>query len=458
MGDQHQGHAARRPSSEEKVGDLAALRLVEIAGWLVGEQDGRLGDQGAGNGDALLLAAGEFGRIVADSIGEAHRRELAERAVEGVASAGKLQRHRDILQGRHVGDEVEGLENDADCAAAEGGEGILAKAAEVGVGDSNPPAIRPFQAGHYHEERRLAGARRTDQAHRLPGRHRQADAPQDVDPRRASAKRQVDISERDDGFGQTGNTLYRPGQRSGRPRNGEESVIAQKHGGFKMAAPSWGLGLGLLVGLALTSAAAAAPTAPQPGEAASLAPLRLVVVGDSLSSGYGLKAADAFPAALQKALADDRRPVTVVNAGVSGDTANDGLARLDWSVGSDANAVILELGANDALRGIDPAITRAALDAILTRLKTRHLPVLLAGMLAPPNMGDSYAAAFDGIFPDLAKSRGVPLYPFFLDGVATDPKLEQDDGMHPNAAGVAVIVQRILPAVEALIAQAPAAR
>jgi acyl-CoA thioesterase-1 len=235
-------------------------------------------------------------------------------------------------------------------------------------------------------------------------------------------------------------------------------VIAQKHGGFKMAAALWRRSLGLSVGLALTGAAAVAPTAPGPAGAASMAPVQLVVLGDSLSAGYGLKAAAAFPAELQKALADDGRTVTVVNAGVSGDTANDGLTRLDWSVGPDASAVILELGANDALRGIDPAITRAALDAILARLKARHLPVLLAGMLAPPNMGESYAAAFDRIFPDLAKSRGVPLYPFFLDGVATDPKLEQGDGMHPNSAGVAVIVHRILPTVEALIAPAAAAR
>jgi acyl-CoA thioesterase-1 len=183
-------------------------------------------------------------------------------------------------------------------------------------------------------------------------------------------------------------------------------------------------------------------------------PLTLVVVGDSLSAGLGLANGDSFPSQLQRALAADGRLVSVVNAGVSGDTASDGLARIDWSVGPEANAVILELGANDALRGIDPGLTRKALDAILIRLEQRHLPVLLAGMLAPPNMGADYAAAFAAIYPDLAASHHLALYPFFLDGVATNSKLEQADGMHPTAAGVAVMVQKILPSVETLLAHA----
>jgi acyl-CoA thioesterase-1 len=229
-------------------------------------------------------------------------------------------------------------------------------------------------------------------------------------------------------------------------------VIAQKHGTFKIGVPVRRAAHWLLVALALTVADAAASGPATPAGAPPAAPFKLVVLGDSLSAGLGLKAADAFPAQLQKALAASHPGVTVVNAGVSGDTASDGLARLDWSVGPEAGAVILELGANDALRGIDPAATRAALDAILARLEARHIPVLLAGMRAPPNMGDTYGAAFNSIFPELARSRGVPFYPFFLEGVAADAKLEQADGIHPNAAGVLVIVGRMLPAVEALIA------
>jgi acyl-CoA thioesterase-1 len=186
-------------------------------------------------------------------------------------------------------------------------------------------------------------------------------------------------------------------------------------------------------------------------------PLRIVALGDSLAAGYGLESPDAFTGALQAALAERGHDVVIVNAGVSGDTASDGLARVDWSVGEDADAVIVELGANDALRGVDPAITRDALDRLLARLGERGLPVLLAGMMAPPNLGEDYAAAFDPIYAELAEKHGTLLYPFFLDGVAADASLNQPDGIHPNAEGVAVIVERIVPSVEALIGRASAA-
>lgn len=187
-------------------------------------------------------------------------------------------------------------------------------------------------------------------------------------------------------------------------------------------------------------------------------PVKIVALGDSLTAGFGLPGAEAFPAKLQAALNAKGIAATVANAGVSGDTASGGLERLDWSVPADAGAVIVELGANDALRGLDPKLTEKALDAILTKLAARHLPVLLAGMKAPPNMGADYAKAFDAIYPALAAKHAVIFYPFFLDGVAADAKLNQGDGMHPNAAGVDIIVARILPSVEALIARARSAQ
>jgi acyl-CoA thioesterase-1 len=182
-------------------------------------------------------------------------------------------------------------------------------------------------------------------------------------------------------------------------------------------------------------------------------PLRIVALGDSLMAGYGLAEKEGFPAKLQAALRAKGHDVEVINAGVSGDTASGGLARLDWSVPKDAAAVILELGANDALRAVNPAETRKALDEALRRLRERKLEVLLAGMLAPPNMGADYSTAFDRIYPELAQKHGVMLYPFFLDGVAAVEKLNQRDGIHPTAAGIDVIVERILPSVEKLIAQ-----
>ena len=180
-------------------------------------------------------------------------------------------------------------------------------------------------------------------------------------------------------------------------------------------------------------------------------PVKLVVLGDSLSAGYGLGAQDAFPQKLQKALQSKGIAIDVINAGVSGDTVSGGRDRLDWSVPEGTDAVIVELGANDALRGIDPAVTRAALADIIQRLRARKIAVMLCGMLAPPNYGADYDARFNSIYPDVAKQFDVPLYPFFLEGVAADAKLNQGDGIHPTAAGVDVIVANIMPAVEAFI-------
>jgi len=185
--------------------------------------------------------------------------------------------------------------------------------------------------------------------------------------------------------------------------------------------------------------------------AAEARPIRMVVLGDSLSAGLGLAANDAFPAKLQKALKDKGISVEMTNAGVSGDTASGGRERLDWSVPEGTQAVIVELGANDALRGIDPAVTRAALSDILTRLKARNISVMLCGMVSPPNYGRDYAERFNTIYPELAKSFGVPLYPFFLEGVAADAKLNQADGIHPTPQGVDIIVHNIMPTVEAFL-------
>jgi acyl-CoA thioesterase-1 len=204
----------------------------------------------------------------------------------------------------------------------------------------------------------------------------------------------------------------------------------------------------LVLLLGLTAAGPAMAAGPAGNEAK---PIRMVVLGDSLSAGLGLSAADAFPAKLQKALKDKGINVEMTNAGVSGDTASGGRERLDWSVPDGTQAVIVELGANDALRGIDPKVTRAALSDILTRLKARNIAVMLCGMMAPPNYGRDYAERFNTIYSDLAKSFGVPLYPFFLDGVAADARLNQADGIHPTPQGVDIIVKNMMPMVEAFL-------
>lgn len=181
------------------------------------------------------------------------------------------------------------------------------------------------------------------------------------------------------------------------------------------------------------------------------APTKIVVLGDSLSAGYKLPREAAFTSQLEAALKAKGYQVTVPNTGVSGETTSGGLSRLDWILADQPGLMIVELGANDGLRGIDPARTRENLDTILGKLKARGVPVVLAGMMAPRNLGSDYGKVFDAIYPDLTKKHGVPLYPFFLEGVAMDPKLNQEDGMHPTAEGVAIIVKNILPTIIAAL-------
>lgn len=190
-----------------------------------------------------------------------------------------------------------------------------------------------------------------------------------------------------------------------------------------------------------------------PAFEAIAAPIKIVALGDSLTAGFGLPREDGFTIRLQAALVAKGYDVEIVNAGVSGDTTSGGRARLEWSLGADAQAVFLELGANDMLRGIKPDLIRANLDTILSSLKARNIPVLIAGMQAAPNLGTEYGTAFNAIYPDLAQKYDTLLYPFFLDGVAGNQALNQPDGIHPSAEGVQVIVERILPSVEELINQ-----
>lgn len=190
---------------------------------------------------------------------------------------------------------------------------------------------------------------------------------------------------------------------------------------------------------------------------AAAEPTRLMVLGDSLTAGYGLPSEHGFTVQLEDALREQGLDVVVLNAGVSGDTTAGGVARLDWALADAPTHVIVELGSNDALRGIDPAVARENLDTILQRLADEEIPVLLAGMLAPPNNGSEYAAEFNAIYPDLAESYDIPLYPFFLEGVATIPALNQGDRIHPNRAGVAEIVRRMVPAVSDWLESRPGA-
>jgi acyl-CoA thioesterase I len=221
--------------------------------------------------------------------------------------------------------------------------------------------------------------------------------------------------------------------------------------------------LGLLLGIVALcgslNAASAQGSAPKGSEASAMTkPIKIAAFGDSLTAGYLLAPSEAFPVVLGKVLAARGHNVEMINAGVSGDTTSAARDRLSWSVPPDAEAVILELGANDALRGLDPAETRRNLDAMIQSFQQQKADILLAGMLAPRSLGDTYTKTFDAIFPDLATKYGLLLYPFFLDKTALKPQLSLSDGLHPNAKGIEAIVNDILPKVEALIARVQARR
>lgn len=232
--------------------------------------------------------------------------------------------------------------------------------------------------------------------------------------------------------------------RSVRPLVEAGRRLLRSYGGWRVPVQLFaGLAAALALAVVLTGRAEAADR-----------PVRIVALGDSLTAGLGLPVNAAFPAKLEQALKAKGLAVEITNAGVSGDTASAGLARLDWSVPEGTDAVIVEFGANDTLRGIDPKVTRQALGGIVRRLRGRGIAVLLTGMRAAPNLGPDYGRDFEAIYSALAAENDVLFYPFFLDGVATDSKLNQRDGLHPTAAGVDAIVARILPKAEELVARA----
>jgi acyl-CoA thioesterase-1 len=246
-----------------------------------------------------------------------------------------------------------------------------------------------------------------------------------------------------------------PARTQTRPEQGKPSCRPLKRRYGRCLALVQSLCAAFLLCLTVLPIATMAQTSPPSPSLPGARALKLVALGDSLTAGYNLPASAAFPPVLERALREKGHSVEIVNAGVSGDTVQGGLERLDWSVADGTDGVILELGANDALRGLDPAVTRKGLEAIITRLKARGIPILLAGMYAPRNLGTEYATRFDSIYPELAKAHGLVLYPFFLEGIAGDRVLNQPDLLHPTAEGVRVIVRNILPTVERFLATLP---
>ena len=434
VGDEQERRRPVAAPGEEMADDLLAGRGVEVPGRLVGEEEVRVVDEGAGDGHPLLLAARQFAGVVSQAVREPDGGELLAGPVERVGGARELARRGHVLEGGHGGNEVERLEHDADVSPPKPREGVFVEGREVRARHLDASPRRTLETADDHEQGALAGAGRAHHAHRLPGSEVEVDAAQDLHrPGRAGqgdgqSPQRYDVAMVGSGHdGSSGAGRMRAGYQGGRRSGGP--------------ARRWAAAL-------LAAAMTVAPSAPV---SAAEGAIRILMLGDSLTAGYGLASRDALPARLEAALRAAGTGARVIDAGVSGDTTGGGLARIEWALADDPHAAIVALGANDGLRAIDPAVTRENLDRLLGALGERGLPVLLAGMVAPPNLGPDYAARFDPIYPELAARHGALLYPFLLDGVATVAALNQADGIHPNAAGVEAIVQRMLPAVLALV-------
>ena len=445
MGDEQHGHAPLRLLGEQEVGDLPARFGIEIARRFISDQHERRRRQRPRNGDTLLLAAGQLPGIMVETFSEPHRCEFAPCDIEGIAHIRQLQRNGDVFERGHVGDQMEGLEDDADIAAAEIGKRIFGERMEWLAGNVDFALVQTLQTGEDHQKRRFSGSGRADNADGFSPADLKVDLFQHMHGSCCASEGEIRLLQLDNGFSQ--NKASYIGFSEQRKPPGGSSQSRERTVSFKASLFHFVVMSILLTGSILFCGPAAAQQQA----------IQLVGFGDSLMAGYHLTPSESYAAQLEAALKAKGHNVVVTNAGVSGDTTSSGLARIDWSVPDGTDGVILELGANDALRGIAPEQTQANLDAMLSRLKERGIAVLLVGIMAPPNMGGDYAERFNGIYARLAEKHGVALYPFFLDGVVTVEGTQLEDGMHPNARGVGIMVERSLPAVEMFLGDIPAA-
>ena len=427
MGYEHQGRAAGRAPFKQKIDDLCSGRLVEIARWLIGEKKRRFRRERASQSDTLLLAARQFVWVMFKPVPETDSDQFIPCPIEGLCRSRQFQRNGDIFKRGHGCDQVKGLKHNPDMLAAKRGQTVFVERPNVAPSDLDATLVGRFQTRHGHEKGRFSGTRWPDQSNRFAGGNREINAIKHMHARCVAAKRDmksfyVDCLDH-----------FRDCLDLARMKVTYVSLL-------RLAMPVWRIIRLAVVGIVLIGILEA--------NIAQARTLTVVALGDSLTAGYLLPADQTFPTVLERVLKARGRDISIINGGVSGDTTNDGLARLDWSVPEGTDAVILELGANDMLRGLDPSIPRAALHEILSRLSVRKIPVLIAGMKAQRNLGPRYVDAFDSIYPDLAREFAAPLYPFFMDGVADDTALLQKDGLHPTHAGVERIVDRMLPVIE----------
>jgi acyl-CoA thioesterase I len=441
MRDDEQRRPRRRLPFKQQVHDRRASRGVQIAGGLVGKEQGGAWRDRARDGDALLLATRQLRGIMIQPVAKADRAQFVSSNGKGVRLPRQFERHRDIFQRGHGGKQMKGLEDDADPTAPGACQIILPQGAEIDPANFHPSPACPLQPCQHRHQRAFARSRRAQYGDALPALHMQVDPLEDRYRGLAGSKLKRDI------LGTNGDSCR------------IEWRMHEGNGSLAGRLTQYGA-LTLIVHLTAGCSPDAPPPPPAreqaqrvepPARATPSADRKLVVAfGDSLYAGYNLDQGQGLAPVLERALADRGLKAQVVNAGVSGDTTTAGRARLAFTLDGlprTPDLMLVGLGGNDMLRGLSPQETRDNLDAILREAKARGIPVMLTGMLASPNMGADYAAAFNPIFPDLAHKYDAALYPFMLDGVLGDRTLLLPDGIHPNARGVTVIARRLAPIV-----------
>lgn len=419
MGDEHERGPVARPDGEEELDDRPSGRGVEIAGRLVGQKQLRFVGQSARERHPLLFASRKLRGEMVHSVCEPHLGEELGRAGERTRSAGEFHRQGDVLARGHRGHEMEGLEQEADVATPEARESVLVEPAQVLPAHDDTAAARPFDSADDREEARFARTRRPHHARGGPGLDLEVDPAQDRNRPVRALEHEMNILEID-------HHRNRRFLEKARSRSDMERMPL-----LRKLASSF-LATALLFACRL-----------------AVAECRIAVLGDSLTAGYGLPLAEAFPARLEAALRARGFSCSLIDAGVSGDTSAGGAARVDWVLADRPSHLLVELGGNDALRALPPEQLERNLERIVEAARARGVPVMIAGMLAPPNLGREYGEALALAFRRVVERYGLAFYPFFLDGLVGRPELFQPDGIHPNRAGVEVVVERILPTVEA---------
>ena len=431
MGDQDHGGALFAIEGEEEVEDGAAGGAVEIAGGFVGEEDRRAKGEGAGEGDALLFAAGELDGVVVEAAVESDAGQEFAGTATAAAVAGEFHRQQHILFGGERRDQVIALENEADFAAADLRHLVLGEVGDVFTIEDHLAGAGRVEAGEQAEQRALAAAGRTHDGGELAARNEQVDALEDIHA----------VSTGVDGLGEAANF--------------DQTFIMAV--GACMRAVWWIAVAAVLTGCSgkdepgpRSAAPSPVPSTP-PASTEQIDPRPAIVCfGDSITAGFGLEPGHAYPELLQKDLDGRKLKYRVVNMGVSGDTSQDGLGRMQLAIADKPAIVLLELGGNDGLRGIPIDITRNNLAQMIEAFQGAGAKVVLAGMTLPPNYGQQYIEQFEKVYKDLAAKYKVKLIPFLLEGVGGHTEFMQRDGLHPNAAGAQKVEALVMKSLEGL--------